>query len=141
VTELVSPDQLSPLDIEVRDFGSANGDPANHIVRSVCTDCQSSTFWMQVSEEDGVALHVCTSCKLSSFIGDSAELWEDADTGDATCPCGKKVFQIAVGYCLDPQGDVTWMIVGAQCEACSELGIYADWCIDYEPNKHLLTLN
>ncbi len=139
---MTTPAEFSePLEIEVRDFGSATGDPANHIVRSVCAGCSGTHFWMQCSEEDGVALRTCTECKTAIFIGDSEALWEDADTGDATCPCGKKVFDIAIGYCLNEEENVTWMIVGAQCVACSELGIYADWCIDYEPNKHLLSMS
>lgn len=122
----------------VRDFGSGAGEPADLVVKVACPACGVSTFWMECSEEDGVACRTCTGCHLKAFIGDSAELWDESDVGDATCPCGKKVFKIAVGYCTDADGGVSWMIVGGQCTACSQVGVYADWSIDYEPSRQLL---
>ena len=92
---------------------------------------------MEVSEEDGVARRTCTDCKLRVYIGDSEDLWDDADVGDATCPCGTKIFAVVVGYCMNGE-EVDWMIVGAKCKACAEIGVYADWSIDYEPSRDLL---
>ncbi len=54
------------------------------------------------------------------------------------CPCGKKIFEIAVGYCLTESREVSWMIVGAQCTSCEQIGVYADWSIDFEPSAFLL---
>ena len=132
------PSRLSDLVGYVTEFGSAPGEPANFVVQSICRACQGTTFWMECSEEDGVARRTCTACHEMAFIGDSEDLWAEADVGDATCPCSKKIFEIVVGYCLDLNGEVDWMIVGAQCEACGHSGIYADWSIDYEPSKALL---
>ena len=122
----------------VRDFGNVNGDPAGHVVQSSCRSCGGTLFWMECSEEDGVAKRTCTQCRTAAHIGDSAELWDHSDVGDAACPCGAKVFEIAVGYCLDPSGGVDWMLVGGRCVACSSIGVYADWSIDYEPSRGLL---
>ncbi len=132
---------LTELVDYVTEFGSAAGDPADHIVEVVCRKCSGTTFWMECSEEDGVARRTCTSCHHMAYIGDSEELWAEADSGDAMCPCGKKIFRLAVGYCLDPNGEVTWMIVGARCESCGNVGVYADWSIDYEPSTGLLAQN
>jgi hypothetical protein len=121
----------------VTEFGDASGAPADRVIQSTC-ECSNTQFWMQCSEEDGVAMRTCTACKAVAFIGDSEEHWAEADTGDAQCPCGKKVFALAIGYCLDSNNEVTWMIVGAQCITCNEVGVYADWSIDYEPTKQLL---
>lgn len=30
------------------------------------------------------------------------------------------------------------MIVGALCSACDQIGVYADWSIDFEPSAFLL---
>lgn len=135
---LLEPTAVKDLFAYVREFGDAGSTPADLVKQSVCTTCEGTAFWMQCSEEDGVAKRICAGCKQTVFIGDSQEHWDDADTGDAQCPCGKKSFNLVIGYCLDSTGEVTWMIVGAECLACSEIGVYADWSIDYEPTKALL---
>jgi hypothetical protein len=132
------PNDLTPgLDDDlfayVQRFGGGAGEAVTHIIEAACTSCDSNIFWMQCSEEDGVANRTCTVCKASEFIGDSELHWDEADTGDATCPCKKKVFRIALGYCADDDDDVTWMIVGAQCMACHAVGVYADWSVEHEP--------
>ena len=132
---------LSGLVAYVTEFGNAAGDPADRVIEVVCRGCGGTTFWMECSEEDGVARRTCTSCKQLAYIGDSEDLWADADAGDAVCPCTRKIFRIVVGYCLDLQDEVTWMIVGAQCESCGQRGVYADWSIDFEPSKGLLNQN
>jgi hypothetical protein len=129
---------LAELFTFVRDFGDGAHNPADLVKQSVCATCAGTEFWMQCSEEDGVAKRICGGCKETVFIGDSEEHWVDADTGDAQCPCGKKSFNLGIGYCLDSAREVTWMIVGAQCLACTEIGVYTDWSIDYEPTKVLL---
>ncbi len=132
---------LAALVEYVKAFGGGSGEPVTVIQQSQCSDCGGTTFWMQCSEEEGVAKRTCVECKRAYFIGDSEEHWDDADVGDAACPCGAKIFNIAVGYCCNDEGnEVTWMLVGAGCIACGEPGVYADWCIDYEPSAHLLDL-
>lgn len=133
------PAALEDLYAYVREFGDAESTPADLVRQSVCSTCGGTAFWMQCSEEDGVAKRICGGCKEAVFIGDSEQHWDDADTGDAQCLCGKKSFALAVGFCTDSNGEVTWMIVGAKCLACGEVGVYADWSIDYEPTEVLLT--
>ena len=123
----------------VREFGSATGDPAQDVRFSRCASCALATFWMECSEEDGVAMRTCSHCQTAAFIGDSAELWDAADTGDAVCPCGAKVFELAIGFCVgeEPESDVEWIVVGARCTVCHLVGVYADWGIDYVPSASL----
>ncbi len=123
----------------VREFGSATGELAEDVRSSRCVTCGSATFWMECSEEDGVAMRTCTQCQTAAFIGDSAELWDAADTGDAVCPCGAKVFELAIGFCVgaEPELDVEWIVVGARCTVCHLVGVYADWGIDYVPSASL----
>jgi hypothetical protein len=125
----------------VAEFGDGESNPASLVVQSTCAKCAAQVFWMQCSEEDGVALRTCTSCRDVAYIGDSEEHWSEADTGDAQCVCGKKMFEIAVGYCRGETDEVNWIIVGARCVTCSTIGVYADWSIDYEPTAHLLEQN
>ena len=125
----------------VRCFGSATGEPAQVVITSRCSHCASTTFSMECSEEDGVAMRTCTGCRLQAHIGDSADLWDRADTGPATCPCGASTFELAVGFCVaDPADDaseVDWIVVGAWCTTCRLVGVYADWGIDHVPSAHL----
>lgn len=133
MTDDLAKDHQDDLFAYVQGFGGGAGEAVTHIVEPECPTCGPTTFWMQCSEEDGVANRTCTSCKTSEYIGDSEQHWDEADTGDATCPCKKKVFRLALGYCADNDNDVTWMIVGAQCIACKTVGVYADWSVDHEP--------
>jgi hypothetical protein len=128
----------STLQAYLVEFASGQGEPVEVVNHARCGDCGGDTFWMQCSEEEGVANRTCTNCKRAVFVGDSDEHWESADVGDATCPCGKKVFRVAVGFHLAESGEVHWMFVGAICVSCSTPGVYTDWSIDYEPSKHLL---
>ena len=121
----------------VREFGSPT-DSADEVRQSRCAICDCATFWMEVSEEAGVAKRTCTACKQAAFIGDSEAHWAKADAGDAACPCGTKVFEVAVGFCLTKNRDVDWMAVGARCVACDLVGIYADWCIEFTPSSALI---
>jgi hypothetical protein len=135
---LLPTDPVTTLEAYVRQFGGGASDPVTVVTRSRCSGCDGYVFTLRCSEEEGVAERTCTICKRAVFIGDSEEHWHTADVGDATCPCGKQQFYISVGYCVNEDGDVVWMIVGAICLACSTPGVYADWCIDYTPNEHLL---
>jgi hypothetical protein len=68
-------------------------------------------------------------------------LWRlilDADPGDAACPCGGEIFNVAVGFALRDDGDVRWVYVGLRCTKDGILGVYADWKIDFSPTVHLL---
>ncbi len=134
----VSSGDFAALVAFVTEFGDGASNPAESVVQSMCRSCSGTTFWMQCSEEDGVAKRTCTECKCEAFIGDSEEHWDEADTGDGQCPCGKKVFELAIGYCRDKEGHVSWMIVGARCISCSTIGVYTDWSIDYQNSEQLL---
>ena len=69
---------------------------------------------------------------------DSADYLEDADLQEAACPCGHEEFDVAVGYAVyDDTDDVRWVSIGLRCRSDSQMGVYADWKIDYSPSGHL----
>lgn len=70
---------------------------------------------------------------------DSAEFVEDADLGEAACPCGGEIFNVAGGFALRVDGEVRWVYIGLRCVADGILGCCAEWKIDYSPTAHLLT--
>ena len=107
---------------------------------SRCGGGGATVFGMRVDDESGCAQRVCRECGLAAFFGDSEEYWEEANPGDAACPCGADDFENAVGFSLLDSGEVRWITVGARCVACGVLGVYADWKIDYEPSRHLLEM-
>lgn len=81
----------------------------------------------------------CDACGATAFIADSKEYWEDAEPGEAACPCGSERFETGVAFSIRDDGEVCWVTVGARCMSCGVLGVYADWKIDYSPSDHLLT--
>jgi hypothetical protein len=122
----------------LRQYTSRNY-PAGPIVQSLCAECGSATFALVVDDDEGCAKRQCGGCDAEAFIGDSDEVWDDADPGEAACPCGGERFEVGVAFSLRDDGSVCWITVGARCVACGVLGVYADWKIDYDPTDHLLT--
>ncbi|MET9878260.1 hypothetical protein ABZZ36_27035 [Actinacidiphila glaucinigra] len=55
-------------------------------------------FFVLVDDVEGAAERVCAGCGGRAFIADSAEFWEDADPGEAGCPCGSEEFETAVAF-------------------------------------------
>lgn len=119
----------------VREYTSASY-PAGRVVQSRCSSCAATTFAMRVDDEEGCAVRRC-GCGTSAFIADSAEYADDADLGEAACPCGATTFEVGVGFSVHDDGDIRWVTVGARCVSCGGLGVYAEWKIDYSPTEHL----
>ena len=113
---------------------------ANEIRQSVCKGCGGERFGLWADDDEGCAERVCRDCGAREFVADSEEYWEDANAGDAACPCGAQDFQIAVGFSLNESGEINWISVGCRCFACGVLGVYVDWKVDYEPSRHLLDM-
>ncbi len=110
------------------------------IVPSVCGGCGGRVFFVLVDDVEGGAERVCVGCGGRAFIADSEEFWEDADPGEACCPCGSEEFETAVAFSLADDGLVRWVTVGLRCQKDGASGVYADWKIDYGPTDHLLTM-
>ncbi|MET9126872.1 hypothetical protein [Streptomyces sp. NPDC004528] len=110
------------------------------IVPSVCGGCAGRVFFVLVDDVEGGAERVCTGCGVRAFIADSEEFWEDADPGEACCPCGSEEFETAVAFSLAGDESVRWVTVGLRCQKDGAVGVYADWKIDYGPTDHLLTM-
>ncbi|WP_329021827.1 MULTISPECIES: hypothetical protein [unclassified Streptomyces] len=110
------------------------------IVASVCDGCGGGVFSVLVDDVEGGAERMCVGCGGHAFIADSEEFWEDADPGEACCPCESDEFEAAVAFSLADDGSVRWVTVGLRCQKNGDVGIYADWKIDYGPTDHLLTM-
>jgi hypothetical protein len=121
----------------VREYTAAMGEPAGPVIQSAC-ECGHRVFSLELDDEQGCARRTCRACGRAAFIADSAEWWEEAEPGEAQCPCGEEAFELAVAFSLRDDGDVRWITVGARCIACCVLGAYVDWKIDYSPTDHLL---
>lgn len=122
----------------LREYTTALGEPAGPVVQSKC-ECGVSVFGLEIDDEQGCARRTCRACGRAVFIADSADYWEEAEPGEAACPCGEESFEVGVAFSLREDGDVRWISVGGRCVACGVLGTYADWKIDYGPTDHLLT--
>ncbi|GAA1902533.1 hypothetical protein [Lapillicoccus jejuensis] len=118
---------------------TAAGYPATRVVHARCARCTGATFRLRVDDEEGCAERTCTACGDVRLMLDSGDVIEEADLGEAECPCGGAVFEVAVGFAFTAEQDVRWVYVALRCTADGVLGVYADWKIDDSPGDHLLT--
>ncbi|MFD8019011.1 hypothetical protein ACFV6G_01100 [Streptomyces lavendulae] len=102
--------------------------------------CGGRVFSVLDDDVEGGAELVCAGCGGRAFIADSEEFWQDADPGEACCPCGSEEFESAVAFSLAGDGSVCWVTLGLRCHKDGATGVYADWKIDYSPTDHLLPM-
>lgn len=131
--------QASDLDAYLAEYAAANAEPLTSVVHAVCVLCGSGSFGVVVDDEAGVAGRVCERCDDARWMVDSAEHAADARPGEAACPCGGEVFDVAVGFACGPDGEVRWVYVALRCLADGLMGVYTDWSVDYAPTDHLLS--
>jgi hypothetical protein len=118
---------------------SESGYLASKVVRAQCSGCSGTTFRVAVDDDEGFVERCCVACGSRTAILDSEDVREDAEPDDVACPCGNKVFEVAVGFALrDNSRDVKWVYVGLRCIDDGVLGVCADWKIDESPSHHLL---
>ena len=125
------------LDAYLREF-QAGGYPVTQVVHVACARCGGSEFGVRVDDDAGYADRTCQLCGDRCVMLDAPDVAEDADPGDAACPCGGERFDVGVGFALRADGEVRWVSVALRCTADGVLGVYADWKIDYSPSGHLL---
>jgi hypothetical protein len=130
----------SDLDEYLRAF-AAEGHAVAEVVHAACSACGGggAGFALALDDDEGVVVRRCRACGGQVPMLDSAQYLDDADLGDAACPCGNEVFDVAVGFALRDDAEVRWVSVGLRCHRDGLLGVYADWKIDYSPSRHLLT--
>src|SRR5438046_2485607 len=91
--------EFEDLSTYLREYYARLGEPAGPIVQSVC-ECAASLFTLVLDDESGLARRRCNACGRMAFIGDSAEYWEEAEPGEAQCPCGEESFEVGVAFSL-----------------------------------------
>lgn len=128
------------LDTYLR-YYEAGGYPVHRVEHATCAVCADPTagFTVALDDAEGVAVRRCVRCHGEVVMLDSMDALEDAELGEATCPCGHAEFDVAVGFSLRPAGDeVRWVSVALRCRGDGFIGVYTDWKIDYSPSGHLL---
>jgi hypothetical protein len=111
----------------ISEYGSRNGYPPHHFADAVCR-CGSRCFRLELDDNEGTAVRVCTRCGDSHAIGDSEDYLDDAELEECECPCGKNEFEITVGISLYTDSeDVRWFYLGCRCQSCGLTAVYGDW--------------
>lgn len=110
--------------------------PIEIALESTCS-CRGTVFSLECDPLEGCARRTCVACGAPAFIGDSQELWENAEPEEYNCPCGGDRFDLGVGFSQNEGGEVRWVIVGCRCVACGALDCAVDWEVDYSPTEHL----
>jgi hypothetical protein len=136
----VTATQASDLDDYLRSF-AAGGYPVDAVRHATCVSCAELTagFAVALDDEAGAAVRRCVRCQTQVVMLDSQDVLEDAELGDAACPCGHEQFDVAVGFSLrEDAAEVRWVSVGLRCRNDGLLGVYTDWKVDYSPSAHLV---
>ncbi|MBB6350203.1 hypothetical protein ACWGH8_41600 [Nonomuraea muscovyensis] len=116
------------------------GYAVERVSEAACAGCAGKSFNVMADDVEGCVQRVCVVCGDASFIADSADCMDEAGLGECACPCGGEKFAVAVGFAFRGDGEVRWVSVGLRCLEDGNLGVYADWKIDYSPTAHLLEL-
>jgi len=131
-------DSQADITDEIRRYSIKNEYVAEHFRDASCA-CGSKVFRLQLNDDEGVAVRICTKCASTHPIGDSDEYLEDAVLGDCACPCKNEEFEITVGVSLyDGSEDVRWLYLGCRCPKCGLTAVYGDWKNEYPNYKELL---
>lgn len=113
------------LDAFLAEF-SADAYPVSIVTHASCEQCEHTVFAVLLDDDEGAVDRICANCAADVLMLDSADSIEEADLGEAVCPCGGDRFEVAVGFALRPDGDVQWLYVALRCIADGTLGVYVD---------------
>ena len=131
-------DSQQDIQTFLTEYANSNEYPIAHFADARCT-CVNSTFQLWIDDTEGAAIRVCTACKVEHPMGDRAEYLEDAELGEAECPCGSNSFEITVGVALyEESEDVKWLYLGCRCTQCSLVACYGHWKNEYIGYRELL---
>jgi hypothetical protein len=109
---------------------------ADRFVRARCV-CGNDQFRLTADANEGCAQRACSRCRRKHLICDSDEYWSDAVPEPVACPCGAKVFELAVAFSHRDDSSIKWITVAQRCTKCGVLGAAVDWKVDYSPTEHL----
>jgi hypothetical protein len=131
-------DNQADIRSELLRYSKANEYEAQHFADAVCK-CGGKVFGVALDDEAGVAIRICTACKVEHPMGDSADFMDEANPGMCACPCGNEEFEVTVGVSLyQDSEDVKWLYLGFRCPKCGLTAIYGDWKNEYLGYKELL---
>jgi hypothetical protein len=112
------------------------GYPARIVLQSSC-GCRSTTFRLEADDTEGCARRTCSACGVQAFLGDSEELWDEAEPAAVACLCGADVLELGIGFSFSDDEEIRWITIGSRCVKCGLMDSPADWKIDYAPTEHL----
>ena len=131
---------FSDLSEYINLFARENTYPVELVKRSICI-CGHTSFRLLADRDEGCVQRICEKCGEKTFIGDSAEYWEEAEPKKVGCPCKGVIFEVGVGFSFrQGENEIKWITVGERCIKCGILGSCADWKINYGPSIHLISL-
>lgn len=131
-------DSQADIREELARFGKLNGYIPTQFADARCR-CGGAVFRLNMDEEEGAAVRICTACSHQHQIGDSDEYLEGAELQEHGCACGQDSFEITVGVSLyDGSDDVRWLYIGCRCPACGMTGCYGDWKNEFADYRKLL---
>ena len=123
---------------ELHRFSVLNGYEATQFADAICV-CGHKIFQLDMDEDAGVAIRLCTACGKRHPMGDSEAYMEDAELDEYGCPCGKDQFEITAGVALyESSEDVRWLYLGCRCPACGLTATYGDWKNEFHGFRTLL---
>lgn len=119
-------DKYSELHREVLRYSTKNGYPIDRFQPVQC-QCGRDDLLLDSDDECGAAVVTCPSCHSETDIQDSRDYAENLVRN--ICTCEEETLLLGVGTAAydDDSGDVRWVYVGGQCEACGLAGVYVDW--------------
>lgn len=131
-------DSQADIRAEILLYSGENGYLAHHFVDAVCP-CGNRVFRVQLDDDVGAAVRICTACAREHAIGDSDDYLTEAALGECEYPCGSDHFEITAGVSLyDDSEDVRWLYLGFRCPACGLTAVYGDWKNEYLGYQELL---
>lgn len=113
------------LEKEILRYSKNNGYPISEYNAITCS-CGAKELYLCSDDEEGGAYVVCPKCNLEQNIENSCQHIEQAYNNICTCDNEKLMVGVGKAYYADSH-DTRWVYVGAQCNRCDLVGVYADW--------------
>ena len=107
------------------------GYPVDRVIRAQCA-CGSTTFTLNVDQDNELAQTACCECGREAFVSDSGEHWAEATPRRLKCPARHARYEVGLGLCIRDGQWVRWMSIGSRCIRCGILGSPLDWKCDLE---------
>jgi len=110
-------------------LSTASTAPARIVLQSTC-GCRGAVFHLEADPREGCARRTCPECGAAAYLADSEDSWRAAEPEAWRCACGCDVCEVAVGFSLGEDDEVSRITVGQRCVRCGRLDCAAAWPVD-----------